>query len=455
MFLRFFEEGLAQASFLVACDRTREAAVVDPRRDIDVYVSAAKQHGVTIVYGIETHIHADFVSGARELASVGARVVSGPGADLRFDHHAARHRERLRLGDTVVEVLHTPGHTPEHISLVVHEPAQSVRALTGDTLFVGAVGRPDLLGENQARALAGQLYESLFDVLLALPDAVEVHPGHGAGSLCGAGIGSEPHSTIGQERQFNPMLRHRSRDAFVAAVLGDLPETPAYFRRMKRVNHQGPPLLNLAAPVAAPASVASQSLASIVSKGATLLDVRSSEAFGAGHLTGSVHIAFGPKVGYWAGWVLEPDAHIVVIADDEHQAVEVRRQLLRVGLDRVDGAARGEVERWRAAGLPISSTPQITVRDLQNRRASGEHLAVLDVRTSREWQGGHIEGAMHVPAGEVPARASELPRGTTIAVICEAGLRSSLAASLLERAGIPVVNVTGGMPAYRTLELTR
>jgi hydroxyacylglutathione hydrolase len=456
MFLRFFDEGLAQASFLIACERTREAAVVDPRRDIDIYASAAKQHGLTIAYAIETHIHADFVSGAREFAAIGARVVAGPGADLQFDHHRARHGEPLPLGDTSVEVLHTPGHTPEHISLVVREPGQPVRLLSGDTLFVGAVGRPDLLGEDQARTLAGQLYRSLFDVMLALPDTVEVHPGHGAGSLCGAGIGNEPHSTIGQERRFNPMLQHRSSEAFIAAVLADLPETPGYFRRMKRVNHQGPPLLNLGAPVPAPALIPPQSLGSALSSGTTLLDVRSSDAFGAGHLAGSVHIAFGAKVGYWAGWVLEPDSHIVVIADDEHHAVEVRRQLLRVGLDRVDGVARGDVERWRAEGLPISSTPQITVRDLLERLAGGSRPAVLDVRTSREWQGGHIEGAVHVPVGEVPARVSELPRGTEVAVICEGGFRSSLAVSLLERAGVgPVVNVTGGMFAYRTLELTR
>lgn len=455
MFSRFFDEGLAQASFLVACERTREAAVIDPRRDIDVYVSAAKTHGLTIAWAIETHIHADFVSGARELAALGARVVAGPGAHLQYDHHEASHDERLPLGDIALEVLHTPGHTPEHICLVVREPGQPVRALTGDTLFVGAVGRPDLLGADQAGALAVQLFHSLFDVLIGLPDDVEVHPGHGAGSLCGAGIGKEPHSTIGQEWHFNPMLQHRSRDSFVAAVLADLPETPPYFRRMKKVNHAGPPVLDLGRGVDPPSSISVETLASL-SNGSTVLDVRSSDAFGAAHLAGSINIAFGPKVGYWAGWVLQPDAPIVLIADDDRQPVEVRRQLLRVGLDRVEGVARGEVDRWRDKGLPVRSTPQMSVRDLQERLSRGSAVTVLDVRTAREWDAGHIEGAMHVPVGDVTARIGELPRDSDIAVICEGGFRSGLASSLVERSGRgSVMNVVGGMSAYRALEVPR
>lgn len=456
MFLRFFDEGLAQASFLVACERTREAAVIDPRRDIDVYVSAAKTHGLTIIWAIETHIHADFVSGARELAALGARVVAGPGANLQFDHHEARHTERLPLGDIALEVLHTPGHTPEHICVVVREPGQPVRALTGDTLFVGAVGRPDLLGADQARALAVQLFHSLYDVLIGLPDDVEVHPGHGAGSLCGAGIGKEPHSTIGQECHFNPMLQHRTREGFVAAVLGDLPETPPYFRRMKKVNQAGPPVLNLGGGVDAPSPMSIETLASSLSDGSTMLDVRSSDAFGAAHLAGSLNIAFGPKVGYWAGWVLQPDAPVVLVADDERQPVEVRRQLLRVGIDRLEGAARGDVDRWRDKGLPVLSIPQISVRDLQERLSRPSAVTVLDVRTAREWAAGHIEGAVHVPVGEIPGRLADLPRDADVAVICEGGFRSSLASSLVERGGRhSVLNVVGGMSAYRALEVAR
>jgi len=454
MFLRFFDDGLAQASFLVACDRSREAAIVDPRRDIDIYVDAARHHGLSIVYAIETHIHADFVSGARELGAHGARVVAGPGAYLAFDHHGATHGERLELGDVTIEILHTPGHTPEHISLLVREPGHPARALTGDTLFVGAVGRPDLLGADQARGLAVQLYHSLVEILLALPDDVEVHPGHGAGSLCGSGIGSDPHSTIRQERLVNPMLQHRSEDAFVTAVLADLPETPAYFRRMKRVNHEGPPLLNLTSAVQPPPPMDVAALSEAVRTGATLLDLRTSRAFGGAHISRAIHIPFGAKVGYWAGWVIDPESSIILIVEGERQAADTRRQLLRVGLDRVKGKAVADVDAWRAAGLTVTSTTQLSADELQARLAKGAPLTVVDVRTPQEWRAGHIDGTTHVPVGDLPARAAELPQGE-IAVICEGGLRSSLATSLLERAGRQAANVADGMSVYRTLEHTR
>jgi hydroxyacylglutathione hydrolase len=456
MFLRFFDEGLAQASFLVACGRTKEAVVVDPRRDIDIYVAAARQHGLSIVYAIETHIHADFVSGARELAATGARPVAGPGAGLSFPHHEAQDHEHLRVGDIDLELLHTPGHTPEHITIVVREPGQPVRALTGDLLFVGAVGRPDLLGSDQARALAHDLHRSLFDIMLPLPDDVEVHPGHGAGSLCGAGIGKEPYSTIGRERQSNPMLQHRSVEAFVAAVLADLPETPPYFPRMKRVNHDGPAVLGLVEPVEAPPPIGARAVASALAANGVVLDLRSSEEYGAGHVTNAIHIAFGSKVGYWAGWVIEPGTRVILVISDERQAVEVRRQLLRVGIDAVDGVLRGDRADWQADGLLISSTPQITVRELETKRHGAEAVTVLDVRSAREWKSGHINGAVNIPVGEVPVRMRELQTGGPVAVICEGGFRSSLASSLLERAGVSVIqNVTGGMAAYRSLELTR
>ncbi len=220
MFQRFSDEGLAQSSYLVASDRTREAAIIDPRRDVDVYVSAAERHGLTITLAIETHTHADFVSGARELASLGASVVAGPGADLQFPFREASDGDTLTVGDIGLRLLHTPGHTFEHISILVEEPGHAVRVLTGDTLFVGAVGRPDLAGTEQTSALADALYDSLFGRLLHLDDDVEVHPGHGAGSLCGAGIGTAPRSSIGHERRFNPLLQLTSRDAFIASRPG-------------------------------------------------------------------------------------------------------------------------------------------------------------------------------------------------------------------------------------------
>lgn len=455
MLHRYFDHGLAQASFVLACDRTREAVVIDPRRDIDVYVAAARQHGLTLRYAIETHVHADFVSGSRELAELGVRIIGGPGSALRFDHHEAAEGEGIQLGDLSLLFLHTPGHTPEHLSIVARQPGEPDRVFTGDTLFVGAVGRPDLLGAEQARQLASQLYDSLFDKLLGLDDAMEVHPGHGAGSLCGAGIGNEPHSTIGQERRFNPMLQHRSRDTFVAAVLADLPETPPYFARMKLVNQEGPAVVGLAEGLAGLPAFSPAATATAMNGGALLVDVRGADAFCAAHPGGAINIGYGTKVGYWAGWVLPADARIFVVAPGAREADDTARQLLRVGLDQVVGSVDGGFEAWRAAGLPVSHIAQMSAADLRARRAARDPITVLDVRTPHEWRTHHLDGAMHLPLGDVPSRLGSVPTNVPVAAICEGGFRSSLAASLLSRAGLlHVVNVTGGMAAYRALEAT-
>ena len=453
MFQRFFDEGLAQASYLIACRRTREAIAIDPRRDADVYVAAARQHGLRIVAALETHIHADFVSGARELMEAGAQTIAGPGAALGFEYREVHDGERLTFGDLDLECRHTPGHTPEHISVVARQGGEPARVFTGDTLFVGAVGRPDLLGEAQTRQLAGELYDSLFEKLLTLDDAVEVHPGHGAGSLCGTGIGAEPHSTIGAERRFNPALQYGSREAFVAAVLADLPETPAYFQWMKRINQEGPALLGLAAGYAGVKTIDAMQAAGAIRQGAVLIDLRGADAFCPEHPAGALNIAFGPKVGYWAGWVVRPGTRIVLLASNAGEAAEAGRQLLRVGLDAVEGCIDGGIEAWRRAGLPTSAIGQMGAGDLRERLARADRLTVIDVRTTREWQEGHIAGAVHIPIGELTGRTGDVPRTGPVATICEGGYRSTLAASLLSRAGVSdVLTVEGGMGAYRGLE---
>lgn len=452
MFQRYFDAGLAQASYLVACDRTRDAVVIDPRRDIDAYLTAAKQHQLNIVAAIETHIHADFLSGARELATAGAKTIAGPGASLKYPSTEVRDEERLTLGTLALRFLHTPGHTPEHISIVAEQRGEPARVFTGDTLFVGAVGRPDLLGESLMRRLAGDLHESLFCKLLALEEHVEVHPGHGAGSLCGAGIGAEPYSTIGRERRSNPMLKHVDRDEFVTAVLDDLPDTPSYFQRMKRLNRDGPPLIGFANGYAGVPAIDAGAGSDAVREGAVVIDLRDAAAFCDAHAAGALHMAFGPKIGYWAGWVLPEGARIVLVAANAREAAEAGRQLLRVGCDRIEGCIAGGIDAWRAAGLRISRMPQVTVRQLQERLGRNEDLAVVDVRSPHEWNEGHIEGAINVPVGDVGISAATLDGHDSVATICEGGYRSLLAASLLARAGLAnVVNVTGGMTAYREL----
>lgn len=446
MFQRFYDEGLAQASFLVGCDRTRQAVVIDPRRDVAIYAAAAQQAGATLVAAIETHVHADFVSGARELAESGVRIVSGPGADLEFPHHEVRGGEQFGVGDVTLTFLHTPGHTPEHVCVLAETGGQPARLFTGDLLFVGGVGRPDLLGEAQTLALATDLFDSLTRVM-AMDGAVEVHPGHGAGSLCGAGIGKEPSSTIARERAQNAMLQYDDRDAFVRAVLADIPGTPPYFARMKRVNKAGAPLVN---PARKLPSLRPGAAAALAADGALIVDLRPAEAFAAGHPDGAVNIGYGAKVGYWAGWVMPPDAPLILLADEPSQAQEAAVQLLRVGLDRVEGIIAGGYDAWVGAGLPIAGIEQISAEELRDAIGRGVPLQVVDVRTPAEFRGAHIDGAVNIPVGEIPARAGEIASDARIVTICEGGYRSSLAASLLAQEGVtPLANVAGGMAAYR------
>jgi len=453
MFQRFYDEGLAQASFLVGCDRTREAVIIDPRRDASIYVEAARQAGATLVAAIETHVHADFVSGARELMQAGARVITGPGADLGYPHRQVHDGEPLTIGDVTLTFLHTPGHTSEHIAILADAPRQPRRLFTGDLLFVGGVGRPDLVGEERTRELARQLFDSLQRVT-RMHGAVEVHPGHGAGSLCGAGIGQAPSSTIAAEARQNPMLRYEDRDAFVAAVLADLPERPSYFARMKTINQAGPELLDLLDGPRRLPSIRPAAAAALAADGAVIVDLRQPDAFAAAHPDGAINLPSGSKVGYWAAWVLPPDVPLLILAAEPAQAQHAAVQLLRVGLDRIEGSIEGSFEAWQAASLPVAALTRISAGELLDR-APG--LCILDVRTSREWQAGHVAGSVNIPVGELPARLGELPVGQPIATICEGGYRSSLAASLLAQEGFPdVINVAGGMAACRPLpEATR
>lgn len=447
IFERFFDEGLAQASFLVGCERTKQAVVIDPRRDASIYIEAARQRGVTIVAAIETHVHADFVSGASVLARHGARVYTGPGADLAFDHHEVVDGEVLPIGDVTLRFLHTPGHTFEHIAILAETPGSPTRLFTGDLLFVGGVGRPDLVGEAQTRRLASDLFDSLGRIM-ALGDAVEIHPGHGAGSLCGAGIGKEPSSTIGRERAQNAMLRHAERASFVAAVLADIPPTPPYFARMKRINKEGPPQIDPARKLPALRPAAAAALAA---DGALILDLRRAAAFADGHPDGAINIGHGTKVGYWAGWVVPADAPLILLADEAAEAQDAALQLHRVGLDRIEGTIAGGFDAWVGAGLSTARIGQMPAAELRDRVARGG-LTLVDVRTPGEWQNGHLDGAINMPVGEIPVRAAELPRDGTIATICEGGYRSSLAASLFAHEGFQeVTNVVGGMAALRPI----
>jgi rhodanese-related sulfurtransferase/glyoxylase-like metal-dependent hydrolase (beta-lactamase superfamily II) len=453
-FKQFYLGCLAHASYMIGSDG--EAAVVDPRRDVDSYIAEAREQGLEIKHVIETHLHADFVSGHRELAHrTGAKIYFGAKAGAKFEHVPVREGDEIRMGDVVLRFLETPGHTPESVSILVVDRAVSdvpKAVLTGDTLFIGDVGRPDLLGARMsAQELAGMLYDSLHEKLLPLPDSVEVYPAHGAGSLCGRNISSETSSTIGQQRQFNYALRPMPKEEFVRMMTTDLPEAPAYFSRDVAINRDGAPEL---AELPDPAALSARDVDALQKKGAVVLDTRPAAQFGAGHVPGSLHIGLSGQFASWAGALISPGSPIVVVADEEEQVREARTRLARVGIENVAGYLDGGILSWHDAGLPLATTEQIGVEELDARMREGTSGKIVDVRRPGEWQAGHIPGAMHLPLNALAGEAAALPKDQPVAVICASGFRSSIATSVLEQKGFTkVTNVIGGMTAWRGANL--
>jgi hydroxyacylglutathione hydrolase len=461
-FERIEDRGLAQYSYVIACERAGVAAVVDPRRDVDVYLDLARTRGFRITHVLETHIHADFASGARELAARADAELAvsaydrGEMYETQFPHRALRDRDTIDLGRVRLQALHTPGHTPEHLSYLVFDGARSTDVpmilLSGDFLFVGSLGRPDLLGEAASRDLAARLYASVRRVLAPLPDGLEIAPGHGAGSMCGAGMSGRPTSTLGFERIANPYLRADLTEAqFVDAILGHVPPFPPYYRRMKAFNARGPQILN-ALPGVTPMSI-DRARALMRDEGAVVIDLRDPVSFGRGHMPGAFGIGAGTSVSTWASWVVPYDTPLLLVAERAEDAEAAVRSLVRVGLDDVRGVIEGGIDAWRAAGGELVAIPQIAPAALATRLDEpGFH--VLDVRGDDEWESGHIAGAQHIMAGELAVRVDEVPRDGTLALVCGTGYRSTVAASVLERAGRRnVINMTGGMNAWRAARL--
>ena len=454
-FKQFYLGCLAHASYMIGSDG--EAAVVDPRRDVDSYIEEAREQGLEIRHIIETHLHADFVSGHHELARrTGAKIYFGAKAGAKFEHVPVREGDEIRLGDDVVlRFLETPGHTPESVSILVVDRAVSEvprAVLTGDTLFIGDVGRPDLLGSTMsAQELAGMLYDSLHGKLLALPDSVEVYPAHGAGSLCGRNISSETSSTIGQQRQFNYALKPMPKEEFVRMMTTDLPEAPEYFARDVAINRDGATEL---AELPDPAALGAPEVEALQKKGAIVLDTRPAAQYGAGHVPGSLNIGLSGQFASWAGALVSPKVPILLVAEDEEQVREARLRLSRVGIENVAGYLAGGLLEWHRAGLPLATTEQIGVEELDARIREGRAARVVDVRRPGEWQGGHVAAAMNVPLNTLEQHAVELPREEPLAVMCAGGFRSSIGTSILERQGFTkITNVVGGMAAWKNANL--
>lgn len=449
-FKQFYLGCLAHASYLIGAEG--EAAVIDPQRDIDQYITEAAAQGLKIKYVIETHLHADFVSGHRELATrTGAKIVFSEKAGATFPHIAVKDGDQFSVGKIILRIIETPGHTPESISVLVIDTEDSEKpskVLTGDALFIGDVGRPDLVGSKgyTSEQMAGMLYDSLHNKLLKLDDTTEVYPAHGAGSLCGRNISTETYSTIGKQRKFNYALKPMAKEEFVRMMTTDLPDVPDYFPRDAEINRTGAPALE---ELPRPDALTPEDVNRFQRQGYIILDVRSSSAFGTAHVPGSINIALSGQFASWAGTLIEMGTPIIIVADDLNQVDEAVMRLARVGIESVKGYIGDGIWAWDKAGLDVETVAQITVDELRSRIDSGVDQQVIDVRRSAEYKNGHVPGARNLPLAEIESHFPELDLHIPVVVICASGYRSSIAASQLKQHGVKdIYNVVGGTSAW-------
>ncbi|WP_114571597.1 MBL fold metallo-hydrolase [Exiguobacterium flavidum] len=461
MFFRsYFDSKLAQFSYVVGCQRTGEAIVIDPARDVDIYFEIAKSEGLRLTAATETHIHADFVSGARELGGRGVKLYLSDEGDADWKYGYAKDLDvtfvkdgdKFSVGNIRFDVLHTPGHTPEHISFVLTDEGGGssvpMGIFTGDFVFVGDIGRPDLL--EKAAGIKGtsdsgarQLFKSL-DKFRALPDYLQVWPGHGAGSACGKSLGAVPMTTVGYEKLNNWALKIESEEEFVDTLLSGQPEPPRYFAVMKRVNKVGPDFVE-----GAIERLESKEEFEKVREGKVLLDVRPARDYQANYVDGAINIPFNKSFPNWAGWLLPYDQDILLIADEE-QTDAVLRAMRSVGLDRVEHVIE---PAFLLSFSEHSSYPVVEAAEL-NEMLGSTDLFLIDVRNQNEWENGHIEGANHIMLGTLESRLDEVPRDKRIVMQCQSGARSAIATSLLKRAGFEhVYNLNGGYNAWKKADM--
>jgi glyoxylase-like metal-dependent hydrolase (beta-lactamase superfamily II)/rhodanese-related sulfurtransferase len=448
---RFYLGCLAHASYLIASEGV--ATIIDPQRDVDIYVDAAAKASLKIDYVILSHLHADFVSGHLELAErTGAKIYIGAGSGATFPHVDANDGDTIRFGSAQLEFRSTPGHTLESVSTVLTDLADPKRApsvFTGDTLFIGDVGRPDLSPSHTPQQLAALLYESLHAKLLTLPDETEVFPAHGAGSLCGRQMSSESSSTIGKQRVSNYALLARSSEEFVHLLTDDLPPRPEYFAREVELNRKGAaPIDELPElqPFSAP------DVLKLQSEGAVVVDTRPAMQFAVAHVPGSLHIALTGQYASWAARILGLDRRLIIVGEDPEHVRESQLRLARVGVENVAGYLKDGIAGWIKDGYELDYIPQITAQEFTELRAAEpEGVAVVDVREPSEWEHGAIDGSVNIPLGQIAQRATELDPGKLTVVHCKGGYRSSIATSLLRRAGLrDIANLTGGYDAWQT-----
>ena len=443
---RIKSEGIAQNSYFVGSGN--DAIVIDPRRDCQVYVDLAQQMGLRIKYIFETHRNEDYVIGSVELKSItGAEIYHGPGLEWKYGT-TLEDGQVFRIGNLKLISIHTPGHTDESMCYTITDPATGktpIIVFTGDTLFIGDVGRTDLYGHQKASGMASNLYDSLFEKLLALGDGVIIYPAHGGGSVCGMRIANRDESTIGLEKIQNPAFQIKSKDEFVKYKVAEKPERPYYFTQMETYNLEGPPLLGC---MPLPAPLTAHQFREEIDMGALVVDASEPAAFSGIHIKGAYSI-WVEGLPAFAGWVLPYDRPILLVLEEQAHLEKVVHYLIRLGYDRIYGYLKSGIESWYNAGFPMESMSLLSVHQLKSMLDRHEQLTVLDTRGQEEWESGHIEGALHIYVGHLEQRLSEVPRDKPVAVYCKTGHRAGLSASILLRAGFPrVYNVPGSVTAW-------
>jgi glyoxylase-like metal-dependent hydrolase (beta-lactamase superfamily II)/rhodanese-related sulfurtransferase len=442
-FKQFYLGCLAHASYYIGSEG--EAAIVDPQRDVEQYLTEAETNNQKIKYIIETHLHADFVSGHIELAQkTGAKIVFGAKASAEFKHLAVKDGDVLAVGEVNLKILETPGHTPEGISIVIDTSGEPKKVLTGDTLFIGDVGRPDLVGSKgfTATEMAGFLYDSLHEKILQLPDDTEVYPAHGAGSLCGKNMSKETWSTIGEQRKLNYALQPMAKDEFIKMMTENLTEAPAYFPKSVAKNLAGAKSLE---ELSKPKKMSAQEVKDF---SGVILDVRSADQYGAAHIPNSLNIGLSGQFASWAGTLIETDAPLVIVADAEEKVAEAVMRLARVGVESVAGFLL--VEDWTFATAQIE---QVSVVEMNQRLNKDDNLQFIDVRRTVEYENGHAPQTVNLTLSNLEKLTDNLDASRPIYVICQGGYRSSAGTSILERKGFrKIYNVSGGTSAWMELK---
>lgn len=448
---RVFTPGLAQVAYLVADESTGDVAVIDPRRDIQFYLDWATDHNFRITSILETHVHADFVSGALELAhATGATIYSSRLGDQEFDHHPLHDGDRIAVGGLFLEARWTPGHTPEHLVFLLFDPASSTEPqamFSGDLIFAGEIGRPDLLGENHTKELARQLFETLRSRIADLPDSLLVYPGHTAGSACGRKIGEATVTTLGAERQFTYAFQFADEAEFIHAILHEMPTPPPYYPHMKLVNRVGPALLQ---DIASGTPFAPDEIADAIENGALLIDMRPEQAFDRAHIRGSYYAGARSDAIAWIGWRAPYDRPVMLLLEQDEDYPVAVNELRRIGIDTIAGYLAGGIETWLDSGRAVDRLQTLSPEQFQTMLGDHPAATLLDVRTLDEWRSGHIDRSTNEFAGALAAGAEIATENDELILLaCATGYRSRVAASLLQARGLSrIVQLDGGMDAW-------